>query len=116
MSFKISWEPEIKPANTVNSCVLCSEDYKGYGHNPWPLNGGRGRCCDTCIDYVLLARIARINRLAYGKKPNLKKEKMMARVIKANKAKQEILEKGELEVKIDDSFFTDFKNSLDMKV
>lgn len=48
----------IKPANTVNSCVLCSEDYKGFGHNPWPLNGGRGRCCDNCNGYVLLARIA----------------------------------------------------------
>ena len=94
----------IKSANTVNSCVLCSEDYKGFGHNPWPLNGGRGRCCDTCNDYVLLARLARINRLAEGKKPDPVKER------------KEILEKGELEVKIDDSFFTDFKNSLDMKV
>ena len=97
MSFKISWEPEIKPANTVNSCVLCSEDYKGFGHNPWPLNKGRGRCCDTCNDYVLLARIARLN-----------KEKI--------KAQEDILEKGELKLKVDDAFITDFKNSLDMKV
>ena len=96
MAFKISWEPETKPANTVNSCVLCSEDYKGFGHNPWPLNNGRGRCCDTCNDYVLLARIARINRLAEKKKPNLKKEQMMGRVIKANQTRQEILEKVEL--------------------
>ena len=115
MSFKISWEPEIKPANTVNSCVLCSEDYKGFGHNPWPLNDGRGRCCDTCNDYVLLARLARINRLAEGKKPNLKKEQMMVDDRTFDKIKS-VLEKGELEVKIDDSFFTDFKNSLDMKV
>ena len=97
MPFKISWEPEIKPANTVNSCVLCSEDYKGFGHNPWPLNNGRGRCCDTCNDYVLLARIARLN-----------KEKL--------KAQEDILEKGELELQVDDAFLTDFKNSLDMKV
>jgi len=102
----------IKSANTVNSCVLCSEDYKGFGHNPWPLNGGRGRCCDTCNDYVLLARLARINRLAEGKKPDPVKE----RIVCSNTMRQEILEKGELEVKIDDSFFTDFKNSLDMKV
>ena len=115
MSFKISWEPEIKPANTVDSCVLCSEDYKGFGHNPWPLNDGRGRCCDTCNDYVLLARLARINRLAEGKKPNLKKEQMMVDDRTFDKIKS-VLEKGELEVKIDDSFFTDFKNSLDMKV
>ena len=115
MSFKISWEPEIKSANTVNSCVLCSEDFKGFGHNPWPLNNGRGRCCDTCNDYVLLARLARINRLAEGKKPNLKKEKMMVDDRTFDKIKS-VLEKGELEVKIDDSFFTDFKNSLDMKV
>ncbi len=94
----------VQSANTVNSCVLCSEDYKGFGHNPWPLNNGRGRCCDTCNDYVLLARIARLN-----------KEKIKKRFV-AESAAQEILEKGELEVKIDDSFFTDFKNSLDMKV
>ena len=94
----------VQSANTVNACVLCSENYKGFGHNPWPLNKGRGRCCDTCNDYVLLARLARINRLAEGKKPDPVKER------------KEILEKGELEVKIDDSFFTDFKNSLDMKV
>ena len=87
----------IQSANTVNSCVLCSEDYKGFGHNPWPLNGGRGRCCDTCNDYVLLSRIARLN-----------KEKL--------KAQEEILEKGELELQVDDAFITDFKNSLDMKV
>ena len=96
MPFKISWEPEIKPANTVNSCVLCSEDYKGFGHNPWPLNKGRGRCCDTCNDYVLLARIARLN-----------KEKLKKRFV-AESAAQEILE--------DDAFLTDFKNSMDMKV
>ena len=106
----------IKPANTVHSCVLCSDNFEGYGNNPWPLNGGRGRCCDTCNDYVLLARIARISRLAEGKKPNLKKEKMMGRVIKANKARQEILENGELKLKFDDVFLNDFKNSLDMKV
>tara|TARA_R100001594_G_scaffold102914_1_gene137645 strand:- start:247 stop:540 length:294 start_codon:yes stop_codon:yes gene_type:complete len=96
---KMSWvkvQP-IQSANTVNSCVLCSEDYKGFGHNPWPLNGGRGRCCDTCNDYVLLSRIARLN-----------KEKL--------KAQEEILEKGELELQVDDAFITDFKNSLDMKV
>ena len=94
----------IKPANTVHSCVLCSDEFEGYGNNPWPLNGGRGRCCDTCNDYVLLARIARLN-----------KEKLKERFV-AESAAQEILEKGELEVKIDESFFTDFKNSLDMKV
>ena len=87
----------IKPANTVNSCVLCSEDYKGFGHNPWPLNGGRGRCCDTCNDYVLLARIARLN-----------KEKL--------KAQEEILEKGELKLQVDDRTYDKIKSVLDMKV
>ena len=87
----------IKPANTVNSCVLCSEDFKGFGHNPWPLNGGRGRCCDTCNDYVLLARIARLN-----------KEKL--------KAQEEILEKGELKLQVDDRTYDKIKSVLDMKV
>ena len=87
----------IKPANTVNSCVLCSKDYKGFGHNPWPLNGGRGRCCDTCNDYVLLARIARLN-----------KEKL--------KAQEEILEKGELKLQVDDRTYDKIKSVLDMKV
>ena len=87
----------IKPANTVNSCVLCFEDYKGFGHNPWPLNGGRGRCCDTCNDYVLLARIARLN-----------KEKL--------KAQEEILEKGELKLQVDDRTYDKIKSVLDMKV
>ena len=87
----------IKPANTVNSCVLCSKDYKGFGHNPWPLNGGRGRCCDTCNDYVLLARIARLN-----------KEKL--------KAQAEILEKGELKLQVDDRTYDKINSVLDMKV
>ena len=64
---------------------------------------------------MLLARLARINRLAEGKKPDLKKEQMMVDDRTFDKIKS-VLEKGELEVKIDDSFFTDFKNSLDMKV
>ena len=94
----------IKPANTVNSCVLCSKDYKGFGHNPWPLNGGRGRCCDTCNDYVLLARIARLN-----------KEKLKERFV-AESAAQEILEKGELKLQVDDRTYDKIKSVLDMKV
>ena len=90
----------IKPANTVNSCVLCSEDYKGYGHNPWPLNGGRGRCCDNCNDYVLLARLARINRLAEGKKPDPVKE----RIVCSNT------------MRVDDRTYDKIKSVLDMKV
>ena len=86
----------IKPANTVNSCVLCSKDYKGFGHNPWPLNGGRGRCCDTCNDYVLLARIARLN-----------KEKLKKRFV-AESVAQEML--------VDDRTFDKIKSVLDMKV
>ena len=88
----------IKPANTVHSCVLCSDDFEGYGNNPWPLNGGRGRGCDTCNDYVLLARIARLNK----KKLEIRQE----------------LEKGDgdLKLKVCDRTYDKIKSLLDMKV
>ena len=39
-------------------CVVCEKKIKAYGHNPDPLNNGKGRCCDTCnIKYVIPARI-----------------------------------------------------------
>ena len=39
-------------------CVVCDIKIKDYGHNPDPLNNGKGRCCDTCnIKYVIPARI-----------------------------------------------------------
>ena len=39
-------------------CVICNVNIKDFGHNPDPINGGKGRCCDKCnISYVIPARI-----------------------------------------------------------
>lgn len=31
----------------MNTCILCEEQYTGYGNNPAPLSKV-GRCCDKC--------------------------------------------------------------------
>ena len=39
-------------------CVICNADIKDFGHNPDPINEGKGRCCDKCnMSYVIPARI-----------------------------------------------------------
>ena len=39
-------------------CVVCEIKIKDYGHNPYPLNNGKGRCCDNCnFRFVIPARI-----------------------------------------------------------
>ena len=35
-------EPVVRP-----KCVLCNEEYDGYGNNPYPVTEN-GRCCDDC--------------------------------------------------------------------
>ena len=39
-------------------CVICSNNIKDFGHNPDPINEGKGRCCNDCnINYVIPARL-----------------------------------------------------------
>jgi len=43
----------------TQTCILCGEDFTGYGHNPAPLHPySEGKCCDDCnYTQVLPARI-----------------------------------------------------------
>ena len=42
----------------LEECVLCNGVLPDIGHNPDPLNNGKGRCCSTCnMKYVIPARI-----------------------------------------------------------
>ena len=39
-------------------CVVCGCMIPDFGHNPDPLNEGKGRCCDSCnVKYVIPARV-----------------------------------------------------------
>lgn len=41
----------------VKQCIICKEDFVGYGHNPAPLRK-TGRACDDCNSrFVIRARI-----------------------------------------------------------
>jgi len=41
----------------VKQCIICKEDFVGYGHNPEPLKK-TGRACDDCNSrFVIRARI-----------------------------------------------------------
>lgn len=43
-------------------CVVCSGEIDGFGHNPDPINSGKGRVCDICnIKYVMPARMHYLN-------------------------------------------------------
>jgi len=40
------------------TCVLCGSEETGWGNNPAPLNGGKGRCCTVCnLTKVIPARV-----------------------------------------------------------
>lgn len=36
----------------MSNCVICGDEYSGYGHNPRPV--ADGRCCDVCNDTVVI--------------------------------------------------------------
>ena len=38
-------------------CCICKKRFNGYGNNPWPLKE-RGKCCNSCNEDVILARLA----------------------------------------------------------
>jgi len=41
----------------INTCIICGEEFKDYGHNPWPV-AEEGRCCSACnAKFVIPARI-----------------------------------------------------------
>ena len=43
--------------NIKNKCVICGEEYEGYGNNPYPVKD-YGKCCDKCnLEKVIPARI-----------------------------------------------------------
>ena len=43
-------------------CSICAKEIKpdsnGWsgGHNPWPINDGKGKCCGECNDYIVVPR------------------------------------------------------------
>ena len=42
-------------------CCLCGATCTGWGNNPWPLNkDDNARCCDSCNNKVIEARLATI--------------------------------------------------------
>ena len=41
-------------------CIICKNNYTGYGHNPYPIKKD-GRCCDNC-NYLYVIK-ERLNKL-----------------------------------------------------
>ena len=37
-------------ATETTKCILCNTYFKGFGHNPEPLESNKFRCCDICND------------------------------------------------------------------
>tara|TARA_R100000995_G_scaffold78911_1_gene49751 strand:+ start:1096 stop:1263 length:168 start_codon:yes stop_codon:yes gene_type:complete len=43
------------------TCVLCKEEYTGWGNNPEPLEHPAFKCCNVCnISRVIPARMAEL--------------------------------------------------------
>lgn len=41
----------------LNTCIICGEEYEGYGNNPAPV-ADKGSCCDACnLKFVIPARL-----------------------------------------------------------
>ena len=45
--------------NQISKCVLCGDDYRGWGNNPEPVKSfDDGQCCNSCnAVYVIPARL-----------------------------------------------------------
>lgn len=48
----------------VHTCVICGEEFIGWGNDAWPL--ADGDCCDSCNEQVVDARLERV--LGIGQK------------------------------------------------
>lgn len=44
----------------VKICSICFRNYTGWGNNAEPINPGR--CCDSCNELVIAARLNNLNR------------------------------------------------------
>lgn len=45
-------------------CCICEKTIKGYGNNPDPIcsiDDNESRCCDLCNEFVIKARLLKIN-------------------------------------------------------
>lgn len=41
----------------IKTCIICEEEFKGYGNNPEPIKD-EGQCCDSCnLNYVIPKRM-----------------------------------------------------------
>ena len=43
-------------------CVICEGPIKSFGHNPDPISE-TGRCCDSCNNLVIIARINQLKEI-----------------------------------------------------
>jgi len=47
------------------TCCLCGKQSMGWGNNPYPLiQDEKSRCCDSCNDMVIIARIMNLKKEA----------------------------------------------------
>lgn len=49
------------------TCCICGKKTKGYGNNPYPIKES-GRCCDSCNNDVIFARIVEAYSIKNSKK------------------------------------------------
>ena len=47
---------------TKIKCVICEAPIKSFGHNPDPISD-TGRCCDSCNNLVIIARINQLKEI-----------------------------------------------------
>ena len=49
--------------NSNLTCCICEALLPDLGHNPEPVNNGKGRCCDVCnFTVVIPARLKEIEK------------------------------------------------------
>tara|TARA_R100000781_G_C4062440_1_gene121507 strand:- start:453 stop:620 length:168 start_codon:yes stop_codon:yes gene_type:complete len=52
----------------MKKCILCNEEFTGWGHNPAPLAEPHFKCCSVCNDIRVIPY--RIYQLSQSKKVN----------------------------------------------
>ena len=58
--FKELYFTDKKIEDLPKTCVLCKQEFYGFGNNPQPL-AQEGRCCDTCNTDVIMARLMNVH-------------------------------------------------------